>query len=232
MIDENAELNTLITGAKTLGVILTELQAEQMLKYTSAIYEANEYINLTRVPREEAVNLHLLDSLAIASCVNFTDGWRVLDVGTGAGFPGAILAIAFPQVSVCLLDSTLKRLRIVDSILTEIGVSNAYIMHARAEDPSQRPMYGTFDLVVARALASTDKVAAWLLPYVRSGGSAVAYKSVDAINEIRDAEPEIKKLGGTLEDCERAVLPGTDIVRLFAIIRRKPASTLRPNRKR
>jgi 16S rRNA (guanine527-N7)-methyltransferase len=231
-VDSN-EICALISGAKELGLTLNDQQAQCMLNYTDAIYEANEYINLTRVPRSSALNLHILDSLAIATCINVLPGWRILDVGTGAGFPGAILAIAFPQATVCLLDSTLKRLRVVDSILTELGISNAHIMHSRAEDSSQQPVHGSFDLVTARALASTDKLASWLLPYVRPGCTAVAYKSVDAMNEIREAEPEIKKLGGTLEDCERAVLPGTDIVRLFAIIRRNKTSTVhRPIRKR
>ena len=155
-------------------------------------------------------------SLALAAPI--TPGLKLLDVGTGAGFPGAVLAIAFPEITVTLLDSTLKRLRIVESLLTEIGITNASIVHARAGDGASAALHNSFDLVTARAVAAADKLAGWLLPFAFPGGLVAMYKALDSLDEITEAEPAMKRLGGKLVCCERVSLPGTEIVRIIALI--------------
>jgi 16S rRNA (guanine527-N7)-methyltransferase len=220
MYSDADEKEKIASGAKQFGVILSDHQVETIQRYINGIYEANAYINLTRVPREDAITLHVLDSLALACTLDILAGWSALDVGTGAGFPGAVLAIAFPEMKVSLLDSTRKRLRIIDSLIEELGIPNAVTIHARAEDQSLTRLHGAFDLVTARAVATTDKLAGWLLPFAGPGAYAAAYKSLDALGEVTAAAPAIERLGAKLISCERISLPDTDIVRIIALIQK------------
>ena len=151
------------------------------LSYLDMVLERNEHINLTAVrDRDEAVAKHIADSLAVTDLPEYEKAETVIDVGTGAGFPGALLAIASPEKEFVLLDSTLKRLRVIDEFAGALGISNIRTVHARAEEISGKPGYSeAFDLCVSRAVAGLDRLAGWCLPFVKKGGAFISYKGED-----------------------------------------------------
>jgi len=224
-------LNVLRSGCVALGVGMDERQIQQCGRFCQMLYDWNTRLNLTRIPAPEANELHILDSLSIGAAVDMSRGGLGLDIGTGAGVPGIPLCIAWPSWRFVLADGTAKKLRFVDAALTELQLTNAETVHARAEDLARnRAMQGRFDLVVARAVAPMKKLAKWMLPFVRAGGRAVAYKSGDAMDEIRDAEPGIRDSGGTVSSVVRVRLPISGAERALAVIARGNARTLQSRR--
>ena len=175
--------------------------AEKLFSYVDMVLERNEHINLTAVrDRDEAMQKHLADSLSITILPEYADARKVIDIGTGAGFPGALLAIADPDKDFILLDSTLKRLRVIDEFAENLGISNVVTVHARAEEISKKPEYaGQFDLCVSRAVASLDKLAGWCLPFIRQGGYFISYKGENYKEELKAAEKSLKKFRGRFE---------------------------------
>ena len=181
-----------------------ESTANKLLSYLDMILERNEHINLTAVrDRDEAIVKHVLDSLAICDLPEYKAAKTVIDVGTGAGFPGALLAIASPEKEFILLDSTLKRLRVIDEFAETLGISNLKTVHARAEEINRKPEYsGAFDLCVSRAVANLDTLSKWCLPFVRKGGIFIAYKGENYNEELEGANKTLRKLGGKLDRVE------------------------------
>ena len=181
-----------------------ESTANKLLSYLDMILERNEHINLTAVrDRDEAIVKHVLDSLAICDLPEYKAAKTVIDVGTGAGFPGALLAIASPEKEFILLDSTLKRLRVIDEFAETLGISNLKTVHARAEEINRKPEYsGAFDLCVSRAVANLDTLSKWCLPFVRKGGIFIAYKGENYNEELEGANKTLRTLGGKLDRVE------------------------------
>ena len=181
-----------------------ESTADKLLSYLDMVLERNEHINLTAVrDRDEAIVKHVLDSLAICDLPEYKAAKTVIDVGTGAGFPGALLAIVSPEKEFTLLDSTLKRLRVIDEFAAALGISNLKTVHARAEEINRKPEYsGAFDLCVSRAVANLDTLSKWCLPFVRKGGSFIAYKGENYNEELEGASKTLRKLGGKLDRIE------------------------------
>lgn len=175
--------------------------SDKLFAYIDMVLERNRQINLTAVrDRDEAVVKHLADSLAVSDIAVFAEAERIIDVGTGAGFPGALLAIAYPEKEFVLLDSTLKRLRIIDEFADALGISNLTTVHARAEEISNKPGFAeSFDICVSRAVANLSKLSGWCLPFVRRGGHFISYKGENYQDEIDDAARVIKKYKGRLE---------------------------------
>ena len=174
-----------------------ESTANKLLSYLDMVLERNEHINLTAVrDRDEAIMKHVLDSLAICDLPEYKSAKTVIDVGTGAGFPGALLAIVSPEKDFILLDSTLKRLRVIDEFADALGISNLKTVHARAEEINRKPEYsGAFDLCVSRAVADLDTLSKWCLPFVRKGGYFIAYKGENYAEELERAGKTLRKLG-------------------------------------
>ena len=181
-----------------------ESTADKLLSYLDMVLERNEHINLTAVrDRDEAIVKHVLDSLAICDLPEYRSAKTIIDVGTGAGFPGALLAIVSPDKEFTLLDSTLKRLRVIDDFAEALGISNLKTVHARAEEINRKPEYsGAFDLCVSRAVANLDTLSKWCMPFVRKGGSFIAYKGENYNEELIGASRTLKKLGGRLDRVE------------------------------
>lgn len=176
-------------------------KADKLLAYLDLVLERNEHINLTAVrDREEALIKHVADSLEITDLPEYRQAGSVIDVGTGAGFPGALLAIVSPEKEFVLLDSTLKRLRVIDEFAGALSIGNLRTAHARAEEISKKPDYsGAFDLCVSRAVANIEKLSGWCLPFVRKGGAFVAYKGENYAEEIGAAGKALSRFKGRLD---------------------------------
>lgn len=199
------------------GVALDEAQLRQLAVYLELLCEWNQKFNLTAIedPAEILVK-HFLDSLSCALSVDLKSARSLIDVGTGAGFPGLVLKIAFPHLQVTLLDALDKRLRFLERVSTELGLKGVTTVHARAEDAA-RPAAGTlrekFDVVTARAVARLRVLAEWTLPFARVGGCLLAMKGPEIAEEAAEAGPALKKLGGGEATFRELVLPGTDLGR-------------------
>ena len=170
----------------------------KLLSYLDMVLERNEHINLTAIKdRDEAIVKHLVDSLALCKLPEYKQAKSVIDVGTGAGFPGALLAIASPEKEFVLLDSTLKRLRVIDEFASELCLENIRTVHARAEEINRKPPHSdAYDICVTRAVASMKKLAGWCLPFVRRGGSFIAYKGESYPEELDQAAKALKRFNG------------------------------------
>ena len=181
-----------------------EEKASALLSYLDLVLERNEHINLTAVrDHDEALVKHVLDSLAITELKEYIEAGRIIDVGTGAGFPGALLAIVSPDKEFILLDSTLKRLRVIDEFAETLNISNITTVHARAEEIARKPEFGgAFDLCVSRAVANLEKLSGWCLPFVRSGGSFIAYKGENYEEEVQQASKVLIKNKASLSRVE------------------------------
>jgi 16S rRNA (guanine527-N7)-methyltransferase len=217
-------------GAAALNLALTDWQVRQFARYAALLEEWNARMNLTRIPPHEVVPLHFLDSLLVTQAVDVGAASHLLDVGSGAGFPGLPLKIAFPSLSLTLLDSTRKKLDFLKAVVADLALDRVAFVHARAEEAgrmaARREVY---DLVTARAVAKMNILAEWLLPFVRKGGRAVTLKSAGAEAEIAEAAKAIRALGGVMERVVEAVIPGTDIVRKLVVIRKeRPAPQVYP----
>lgn len=172
-----------------------EASTALLLSYLDLVLERNEHINLTAVrDRDEAIVKHVADSLAITDLPEYKKAKTVIDVGTGAGFPGALLAIVSPEKEFVLLDSTLKRLRVIDEFADDLGLSNIRTVHARAEEISKKSGYNeAFDLCVSRAVADLGKLSGWCLPFVKKGGAFISYKGENYAAEIEGAKEALAR---------------------------------------
>ena len=168
------------------------------------VLERNEHINLTAVrDRDEAMIKHVVDSLAILDLPEFKKAETIIDVGTGAGFPGALLAIACPEKEFVLLDSTLKRLKVIDEFSEALNLSNITTLHARAEEINRKPPHGgAYDLCISRAVANLKTLSTWCLPFIKKGGYFISYKGENYGAELDAAAGTIKRLGGKFERVE------------------------------
>ena len=184
-----------ISIVDTLKKRYGEQKTATLLAYLDLVLVRNEHINLTAVrDRNEALVKHVLDSLAIADLPEYRDAETIIDVGTGAGFPGALLAIVDPEKEFTLLDSTLKRLKVIDEFAQTLNISNLRTVHARAEEISRKPEYSqAFDICVSRAVANLEKLSGWCLPFVRKGGYFIAYKGENYEEELAQASKVLKK---------------------------------------
>ena len=185
----------------------------RLVSYIDKVLERNEHINLTAVrDRDEAMQKHLADSLAITELPEYQNAHSVIDIGTGAGFPGALLAIVNPDKEFVLLDSTLKRLKVIDEFASDLGIMNLSTLHARAEEISKKSDYHQqFDLCVSRAVASLDKLCGWCLPFVKPDGYFIPYKGENYESELRDSAKSLKKFRGKLDRVQIQENPTEDI---------------------
>jgi 16S rRNA (guanine527-N7)-methyltransferase len=207
-------------GASTLGLSLDDRQIDQFRSYLHLLTDWNRRFNLTAIDEPEAViDKHFLDSLSCAVALDLTAVQRVVDVGTGAGFPGIALKIAFPHLELLLLDSVEKRLRFLQRVTESLGMSGVTTTHARAEETGRNPRWrGAFDLATARAVARLNTLAEYCLPLVRVGGSFLAMKGPDIQEELSEARTALQTLGGGEPSVRTLTLPGTSIGRSLVLV--------------
>ncbi len=194
------------------GITVDDVLGKKLNIYGNLLREWNEKINLTAILDDEGIALkHFLDCLLVGKYADFKAGQKIIDVGTGAGFPGLVLAAAFPQVHVTLLDSTGKKLKAVEDIAEKMGVTNVEIIHMRAEDAGKKPqLREQYDFATARAVAELRILLEYTLPFVKVGGAFLSLKGASAIDEIDGATASLKTLGGKIQEVNEFSLPGGD----------------------
>ena len=205
-----------------LGITLDEKQKQQFDRYFEILVEWNKVMNLTGITEYEEVNeKHFVDSLSLVKAADVKNIKSVIDIGTGAGFPGVPLKIAFPHLEIVLLDSLNKRVKFLNAVIDELGLEGIKTLHGRAEDYAKQTEYREkFDLCVSRAVANLATLSEYCLPYVSKGGMFIPYKSGEIDEEVQNSKKAIHLLGGQLDDVIKFQLPGTEIGRSFVKIKK------------
>ena len=227
------DLKVLEQGCEELGIALNDTQKQQFIDFYEYLVEKNKVMNLTGITEfQEVLVKHFLDSLACIKAVDMKKVTTVMDIGTGAGFPGVPLKIAFPHLKVTLLDSLNKRIKFLNAVIEELGLEDIHTIHGRAEDYAKDAAYREqYDLCVSRAVANLATLSEYCLPYVKVDGMFVPYKSGEIDEEVKESSKAVKILGGKIEDVVKFELPGTDIGRSFVKIHKVKNTTKKYPRK-
>lgn len=205
---------------KKLDIEIDATKAQKFITYKNILVEWNKVMNLTGITEDkEVVIKHFADSVTVLNTIDFKEK-SVIDVGTGAGFPGLPLKITEPSIKLTLLDSLTKRLNFLEEVCHNIN-TDAEFVHARAEELGQDENYREkYDIAVSRAVAPLNVLAEFDLPFVKVGGVMVALKGPGAYDEVKTAEKALKELGGEIEKVEEVVLPNTDLKHTVIVIRK------------
>jgi 16S rRNA (guanine527-N7)-methyltransferase len=214
-------------GLAQLGLTPPPDTAAKLARYGEMLIEQNKVMNLTAITDPDQVaSLHMLDCAALLRYVNLKEA-SLIDVGTGAGFPGIVLKIMEPSLNLTLLDGLQKRLNWLGQVCEELGLENVKFLHARAEEESLKPAHRDhYDYATARAVASMNVLTEMCLPYVKVGGKFLAMKSVESDGELEQAAHAIKFLGGRVRQTEDYLVPHTDVTHRLVVIE-KVAPTLK-----
>ena len=210
-------------AAEEYGISLSETQLRQFDRYQELLVEWNQKMNLTALtePKDVAIK-HMIDSVSVYDEKWFSEGMSVIDVGTGAGFPGLPLKILCPSLKVTLLDSLNKRVKFLETVVSELGLSDIVCVHARAEEAARQKQYREkFDAVVSRAVARLPILAEYDLPFVRVGGFFAAMKGAKYEEEAEEAKKAVKLLGGGEPVLREIKLPGLEDKRGIIYIRKE-----------
>ena len=208
-------IDNFIEETKKLGINLTDKQLSQLEKYYNLLIEWNNKINLTRIVEKEDVYLkHFYDSLTISKIIDLNNSGSLCDIGTGAGFPGVVLKIVYPNLKVTLVDSLNKRIVFLNEVIKELELTDIEAIHSRAEDIKDK-----YDIVTSRAVANLKKLSEYCLPLVKENGYFIPMKA-NVEEELIEAKDTIKKLNGTLEKQETFYLPIEESIRNILLIKK------------
>lgn len=207
--------------AQEIGYTLQKEQLEQFFTYKELLIEWNKKMNLTAIEQEEdIITKHFIDSLSIASYI--PDTAKVIDIGTGAGFPGIPLKILKKDLSITLLDSLNKRITFLEEVIRNLSLENIQAVHARAEELAHKEEYREqYDIAVSRAVAPMHTLLEYMLPYVKIGGKCICMKGPNLQEESKDLQNCLETLGGKIEKIEEIVLPETEIKRNIMLIKKE-----------
>lgn len=206
--------------SEMLDISLSEEQLQQFLSYYEMLIEKNKVMNLTAITeKEEVIDKHFIDSISFNKAMDVTKSLKILDLGTGAGFPGIPLKIAYPNLELTLLDSLNKRIKFLDEVIEALSLEGIVTIHGRAEDYAKQASYREqFDICVSRAVANLATLSEYCLPYVKEGGCFISYKSGSVEEELEQSKKAIFELGGKVKEVIAFTLPETDIERTFVVI--------------
>lgn len=205
---------------------LTAEKEQQFLTFYEMLVEKNKVMNLTAITEfEDVVEKHFLDSISLCQVMDLNKPLTLLDLGTGAGFPGIPLKIMFPELKITLADSLNKRLLFLNEVMEALNLKDIETVHGRAEELSKRKDYReSFDLCVSRAVANLSTLSEYCLPFIRTSGKFISYKSGEVEVELKDAKKAVFVLGGETEDVVHFTLPDSDIKRSFVVINKVHAT--------
>lgn len=215
------------------GIKLNADQIDRFIRYYEILVEWNSFMNLTAITEfDEVCSKHFIDSISLFKVIDCTKDYSLIDVGTGAGFPGIPLKIAFPGLNIVLLDSLGKRVKFLNEVIEKLQLKNIEAIHGRAEDYARPELFREkFDICVSRAVANLSTLSEYCLPYVKVNGYFISYKSEKISEESLTAKNAIEILGGKVYRQEEFILPGSDIYRnLFMIQKIKPTPKKYPRK--
>ena len=213
------------------GLILSEIQLEQFSDYYDMLIEKNKVMNLTAITEfDDVLEKHFLDSVNIFRFMDLTEKKTIIDIGTGAGFPGIPLKIVFPNLDIVLADSLNKRINFLNEVIDKLGLTEITAIHGRAEDLARDPNYREyFDIALSRAVANLSTLSEYCLPFVKLGGMFISYKSGECDLEVSNSKSAIHLLGGKLSSVEKYELG--DNSRSFVFIIKSMATSKKYPRK-
>lgn len=219
----NYNFDAIIAYCNDKGIELKEEQLSMLSSFYEMLVEKNKVMNLTGITEwDDVVLRHYIDSISISEIMNLNDfRGKVLDLGTGAGFPGIPLKIIFPNLQITLFDSLNKRIRFLQEVIDELELKNIEAIHGRAEEFGKNSDYREqYDLVVSRAVANIATLSEYCLPFVKVGGSFISYKTDSIEEEISNSGKAVSILGGKIERVEHFTLPNTDMERSLLQIKK------------
>lgn len=211
----------LVESFKKINIVLSEKQINQFIKYYEMLIEKNKVMNLTAITEYENVVIkHFVDSLLVNDVINLKEISNLIDVGTGAGFPGIPIKIIYPNIEVTLIDSLNKRINFLKDVINELELDKIYCIHGRAEDLGHNIMYREkYELCVSRAVANLATLSEYCIPFIKINGKFISYKAAKIDNEIETAKGAINKLGSKISNTIAVKLPISDEVeRNFVIV--------------
>lgn len=228
-------MQSLVKDLKEFGIELTQEQQDQFFEYYKLLVEWNSFMNLTAITEfDEVLKKHFVDSVSLIRVLPdiAETSYEMIDVGTGAGFPGIPLKIVFPKLKITLLDSLNKRVQFLNEVIGQLGLSHIEAVHGRAEDFAKPgKLREKYDICVSRAVANLATLSEYCLPFVKTGGYFVSYKSEKITEEFENAKEAICVLGGNYEKQVEFTLPDSDIYRNLFMIKKEKATPAKYPRK-
>lgn len=225
--------NKLFTKVKDLNIILNDNQLTQFERYYRMLVEKNKVMNLTAITEEdEVIDKHFVDSLTCVRIIDMNQITNMIDIGTGAGFPGLPIKIAFPDINITLLDSLNKRIRFIEEVIEETGLNNIQTLHGRAEDYARKKEYrDQYDLCVSRAVANLRTLSEYCIPFLKEKGYFVSYKSKKGLEEIQEVDHCMKLLDSNITHIEEFSLSDQEFERLLIKIQKNKKTNKKYPRK-